>query len=99
MMRTAAIVLTFAICIFPAAGKAQVTIDMSSIRCEQYLAMPPDQARDFSAWMSGYFKYKIGEAWVDLAAYQKNVVNVTAWCTHHPKDTVMSGLKLATGVK
>ena len=98
-MKVAAIFLAFAIWILPIAGNAQVTIDMSSIRCEQYLAMPPDQARDFSAWMSGYFKYKLGQAWVDLAAYEKNIVNFKAWCTYHPKETVMSGGKRATGVQ
>ena len=29
---------------------AQVMIDMSRVTCGQYLAMPPDQARVFSAW-------------------------------------------------
>jgi len=76
-----------------------MTVDMSAIRCEQYLAMAPDQARDFSAWMSGWFSQKIGKAWVDLVAYEKNITNVKAWCTYHPKDTVMSGLQQSTGTQ
>ena len=77
----------------------RVTVDMASIRCEQYLATPPDQARDFSAWTSGYFKYKLGQAWIDLVAYEKNIVNFKDWCKYHPKETVMSGGKRATGVQ
>ena len=30
-------------------------IDMSKVTCADYLAMPPDKSRTFSAWMSGYF--------------------------------------------
>ena len=95
MMRTTTISLAVAIVILPIAGNAQVTVEMASIRCEQYLALPLDKSRDFSAWMSGWFSQKLGKTWVDLAAYQKNIVNVKAWCQYHPKDTVMSGLELA----
>jgi len=95
MMRTTTISLAVAIVILPIAGNAQVTVEMASIRCEQYLAMPMDKSRDFSAWMSGWFSYKLGKTWVDLVAYRKNIVNVKAWCKYHPKETVMSGLERA----
>jgi HdeA/HdeB family len=94
-MRIAAISLAFALWMLPVSGNAQFSMEMASVRCEQYLAMPLDQSRDFSAWMSGWFSYKIGKTWVDLVAYKKNIANVKAWCTYHPKDTVMSGLELA----
>jgi HdeA/HdeB family len=76
---------------------AQVMIDMSRVTCGQYLAMPPDQARVLSAWMSGYFNQKSGYAWVDLNAYAKNVASMTQWCKSYPGETVMTGLKWATG--
>ena len=53
----------------PSIGRTQVMIDMSKVTCADYLAMPPNQARTFSAWMSGYFNQKLGYAWVDLNAY------------------------------
>jgi hypothetical protein len=77
-------------------ANAQVTIEMGNIRCEQYLAMPAAQSREFSAWMSGWFSYKIGKSWVDLVAFEKNIKNVQAWCKYHPRETVMSGLQKAT---
>jgi hypothetical protein len=98
-MRIAVFSAALAIWLFPAAASAQLSVDMSSVRCEQYLAMAPAQAKDFSAWMSGWFSYKIGKTWVDLVAYKKNVENVKAWCIHHPKETVMSGLEKATGAQ
>jgi len=76
--------------------RAQVMIDMSKVTCADYLAMPPDKSRIFSAWMSGYFNQKLGYAWVDLNAYARNIANVKQWCTSYPNETVMTGLKWAT---
>jgi len=87
--------LTFAILFVPAAANAQLTIDMASIKCDQYLAMAPSQSRDFSAWMSGWFSYQTRRTAVDLLAHQKNISNVKGWCQYHPQATVMSGLQAA----
>lgn len=80
----------------PSLANAQVMIDMSKVTCADYLAMPPDQSRTFSAWMSGYFNQKLGYAWVDLRAYARNIANMKQWCTSYPNETVMTGLKWAT---
>ena len=61
--------LTIGGAVQPLVGRTQVMIDMSKVTCADYLAMPPNQARTFSAWMSGYFNQKLGYAWVDLNAY------------------------------
>jgi hypothetical protein len=98
-MKIAATSVAFAISILPATGNAQVAIDMSSVACAQYLAMPPDQARDFAAWMSGWFNQKNGYVWVDLTAYQQNIAKVRALCAERPTDTVMSVLARATGTR
>jgi len=89
--------LMLAVSFLPVAAKAQLTIDMASITCGQYLAMPAGQSRDFSAWMSGWFSYQLGKTSIDLATHEKNIANVQAWCRYHPQETVMSGLKNATG--
>ena len=96
-MRSRLITLAFAFSVLPAAANAQRTIDMNNIKCDQYLAMSPSQSRSFSAWMSGWFSYQLNKTTIDLVTHQKNVANVKAWCQYHPQDTVMSGLKNATG--
>ena len=58
--------LTITVSLSLSSLRAQVTIDMSKVTCADYLAMPPDKSRTFSAWMSGYFNQKLGYAWVDL---------------------------------
>ena len=90
-------ILSCAILLFPVVANAQLTIDMNNITCGQYLAMPPSQSRSFSAWMSGWFSYQLNKETIDLVTHEKNVANVKAWCQYHPQETVMSGLKNATG--
>jgi hypothetical protein len=89
--------LACAISLSPIAASAQLTIDMNNITCGQYLAMQPSQSRSFSAWMSGWFSYQLNKETIDLVTHEKNIANVKAWCQYHPQDTVMSGLKNATG--
>ena len=71
-------------------------VDMSRVTCSDYLAMPPDQSRIFSAWMSGYFNQKSGYPWIDLDAYARNIANVKQWCSTYPHELVMNGLQRAT---
>ena len=96
-MRKLTFGLAVAISILPSAGRAQVTLDMTQMTCANYLAMSPDQARVFSAWMSGWFNQKTGYVWVDLDAYARNVANVTQWCATYTDQPVMNGLQRATG--
>jgi hypothetical protein len=75
-MRCGLISLTFAISIVPVVANAQLTNDMGKITCGQYLAMPPSQSDNFSAWMSGWFSYQNSRTFVDLALHQKNIASV-----------------------
>jgi HdeA/HdeB family len=76
--------------------QAQYAVNMSLVTCTQYLAMPPERARIFSAWMSGWFNQKTGYTYVNLEAYARNVENVKAWCAANPGELVMTGLQRAT---
>ncbi len=71
-------------------------IDMNRLTCGQFVAMSPEQARIYSAWMSGWFNQKTGYAWVDLNAYERNFANVRQFCAQFPNDTVMAALQRAT---
>ena len=94
-MRSGLICLAFAIPMIPVVANAQLTIDMGSITCGQYVAMPPSQSDNFSAWMSGWFSYQNNKTYVDIVAHQKNIASVKEWCKYHPSESVMTGLKKA----
>ena len=80
----------------PTISDAQYMINMSLVTCAQYLALPPDQSRVFSAWMSGWFNQKTGYTYINLQAYERNVQSVKAWCASNPKELLMTGLQRAT---
>ena len=95
--RLIGLTLAVSISIVPVVANAQLTIDMDKITCGEYLAMPPSQSDNFSAWMSGWFSYQNRRTFVDLVLHQKNIANVKAWCQYHPQESVMSGLQKALG--
>jgi hypothetical protein len=79
----------------PSLGQAQVAINMGTITCGEYLAMPPETADIFAAWMSGWFNQKNGSVQVNLDAFHQNVDNVKAWCANNKASSVMGGLQAA----
>ena len=95
-MRKLILGLALAAVVTPAKSQAQMTLDMTRVTCADYLAMTPDHADHFSAWMSGWFNQKNGYVFVDLSAYARNVANVKSWCALNPAQTVMAGLQQAT---
>lgn len=82
--------------IVPSLAHAQLKVDMTQWTCAQYLAMSPDDAANFAAWMSGWYNQKQGYVWVNLQAYERNIANVKAFCAANPNDKVMAALQRAT---
>jgi hypothetical protein len=83
----------------PSLAHAQLKIDMNLVTCGQYMGMPPEQAANFAAWMSGWFNQKQGYVWVNLQAYERNIANVRAYCASNPNDKVMAVLQSTTTKK
>jgi hypothetical protein len=81
--------------LMPAAGHAQVTINMSRVTCADYLAMNDEQSNVFGAWVGGYFNQKTGYTWIDLDAQRRNVENVKAWCATNSREFIMTALARA----
>jgi len=96
-MKLQLISAAFAISLLPVTANAQVTIDMSALTCDQYLAMSPPRSRDFSAWMSGWYSYETRRRIVDVLAHQKNIANLKSWCQSRPQTSVMNALESAIG--
>ena len=95
-MRKLAYGLAVACAMAPSLARAQLKIDMTLVTCAQYIAMPPEQAANFAAWMSGWYNQKQGYVWINLQAYERNVANVKAFCAANPNEKVMTALDRAT---
>jgi len=84
--------LAIATLILPGASHAQATLDMTQVTCANYLAMSPDQARIFSAWMSGWYNQKFGYTTVGIDDFGRNVASVRQWCAGNQQSTIMAAL-------
>ena len=80
---------------FCAPAHAQVTFDMSKATCADFNALDADAAKDFPAWMSGWFNQKANDSSLNVEGYRKNVANVQSWCASNPKAGIMAGLEAA----
>jgi len=88
--------LAVAISILPTVGHAQATLDTTQVTCASYVAMSPDQARIFSAWISGWFNQKWGYTTVGFEDFGRNVASVRQWCTGNPQATGLGAFRSAT---
>src|SRR3954447_2285422 len=91
-MRKLLFCLGLAMASVPGVGQTQMTLDMSRLTCANYSAMPPGQARIFSAWMSGWFNQKFGYVSVGFDDFARNVASVSQWCLSNPQDSIMAAL-------
>lgn len=91
-MRRLVFCLAAAISIALNTAHAQVTLDMSRLTCADYLAMPAEQARLFSAWMSGWYNHRLGYVTVGFSDFAINIAGVRQWCAGFPLEPIMSGL-------
>ena len=100
-MRFRSKILMLAIAILPAlvASAPAATVDMRSITCGDYLAMPAASANKFSAWMTGWFSYQTNKTYVDFDIHRANVASVRTWCQGHATASVMSALENPVVVK
>jgi len=99
-MRYRLIIFTLAILIVPAFASAALaaTVNMRSITCSEYLAMPASSSNKFSAWMTGWFTYQSSRTYVDFDLHRANVASVRTWCQTNPGASVMVALENAIGV-
>jgi len=71
------VVLTFA----ATSPRAQVTIDVSKITCDQYVHAKIAVPNHVAAWLSGYYNAKRGNHVIDLQAMQENVNKLEKYCS------------------
>jgi hypothetical protein len=74
-------------------AKAQTIIEMSALKCGDYLESPPERQEQFAAWMSGYFNAARNMPMVDLKRFATNKKLVEKYCRGHKKDNLMNVIR------
>jgi hypothetical protein len=76
------------------AARAQVTIDVSKITCDQFVDREVGDPRDIAIWLSGYYHGKRGETTVDkLKLLNEYAKEVRDYCFRNPQTSVMQAVE------
>ena len=76
-MKSSFILLAMLISVFGiSAVRAQETIDVAKITCDQFLAGRVTDSRTLSIWLSGYYNGTRHNTVVDVSAFQKHSTDI-----------------------
>jgi hypothetical protein len=75
----------------PAAS--QTIVEMTALKCSDYLESPPVRQEQYAAWMSGYFNAARNMPMVDLKRFATNKKLVEKYCKGHKKDNLMNVIR------
>jgi len=70
-------------------AKAQVSIDIAKVTCEQFWLRKVPEPEKIAIWLSGYFHGKAGNTVVDVQHFQQMSAKVTDHCRTNFHLTLM----------
>ena len=80
-------------------ARAQVTVDMSKITCEQYILFTMGDPKDIAMWLSGYYNAKRNNTVLDVQEFREAGKKVMDYCQLNLKTPVMDAAEKTLGVK
>jgi len=94
------LILTGAFFVFVqiAAPRAQVTVDVSKITCEQLILEKPVPAKYVVLRLSGYYNGKRNNTIIEPESLDKNEEKVDFYCNLHRETAVMDAVKNVLGL-
>jgi len=88
--------LIFAVAAAPAA-RAQVTLDVAKITCDQYTSHKITNPQNIAIWLSGYYHGKRGDTTLETQTLIANAKKVRDYCFRNPKALVMDAVEKLFG--
>lgn len=68
------------IALLATSARAQVTVDVAKITCEQFLNFSVTDPKDISIWLSGYFHGQRGSTIVEPQTFKENFAKINSTC-------------------
>jgi acid stress chaperone HdeB len=78
-------------------ARAQVTIDVSKITCDQYLGYKVTNPQNIAIWVSGYYHGKRGDTTLDTQTLAEKAKKVRDYCRRNPQALVMQAVETLFG--
>ena len=88
--------LIFALEMVPAA-RAQVTIDVSKITCDQFTGYKITNPQNIAIWLSGYHSGKRGNTILDTQKLAADTRMLQDYCLRNPQVPVMQAVETLLG--
>jgi acid stress chaperone HdeB len=79
------------------AARAQVTIDVSKITCDQYTGYKVTNPQNIAIWLSGYYHGKRGDTTLDTQALVEKAKKVRDYCRRNPQALVTQAVETLFG--
>jgi acid stress chaperone HdeB len=94
-----AVVLLASMCAVAAApaARAQVTLDVAKVTCEQYTSHKITNRQNIAIWLSGYYHGKRGDTTLETQALIANAKKVRDYCFRNPQTSVMDAVEKLFG--
>jgi acid stress chaperone HdeB len=79
--------------------RAQVTLDLSKVTCDQYVGYKITDPQNISIWLSGYFSGKRGTTIIDTQSFDANAKKLRDYCFRNPATPVMQATDIVFNIK
>ena len=75
------------------AARAQVTLEVSKITCEQYNAYKVTNPQNIAIWVNGYYHGKRGDVTLDTQGLVESARKLRDYCRRNPQTLVMQAVE------
>jgi acid stress chaperone HdeB len=79
--------------------RAQVTLDVSKITCDQYVGYKITDPKNIAVWLSGYYNGKRSNTILDTQGLDANAKKLSDFCLRNPATPVMQATESLFHVK
>jgi acid stress chaperone HdeB len=79
------------------AARAQVTLDVAKITCDQYTSHKITNPQNIAIWLSGYYHGKRGDTTLETQSLVANARKLQTYCGRNPQTLVMQAVETLFG--
>jgi acid stress chaperone HdeB len=83
------VVVLTAFVLFATAADAQ-TVDLSSVKCRDFIELPKETANAITMWLDGYYTDEEDPAVIDFDKLKGKAEKLGAFCAANPKMSLMT---------
>jgi hypothetical protein len=96
-MKKVAASLALSLGLFIAQGALADTIDMKTLKCEDFLKMSSESIGSLMMWISGYYANEDEETTIDFDQMKNDGIKIATYCKEHPATGLLDATEKALG--